>query len=128
MLEKYGVLNLKNGSTGLVKRLMDQYNLINDDDYIIEKTKTGNTYFLTPESFKLCLIKSQKTIKYAKYYLFAEKCIKYYGDYQKQLSEQRLKNDNELYKYKYKTAKQIAEEAIDKMNILIEQNKKNNDI
>ena len=44
-------------------------------------------YTLTPEAFKLCLMRSKKQIKYAKYYLFLEMCIHYYQQYQKMYSD-----------------------------------------
>ena len=40
-----------------------------------------NKYYLHPRAFKICLICSLKTKKYAKYYLLLEECIKYYNDY-----------------------------------------------
>ena len=45
-------------------------------------TSGRNEYTLTPEAFKLCLMRSKKQIKYAKYYLFLEICIHYYQKYQ----------------------------------------------
>ena len=41
-----------------------------------------NEYYFHPNAFKLCLMRSLKTKKYAKYYILLEVCIKYYNDYQ----------------------------------------------
>jgi phage anti-repressor protein len=85
MLEKYGISNLKGGSKD-IKRILDQNEFIENEDYLLSKvaeqllsgTKYKNEYFLHPESFKICLMRSQKTRKYAKYYLLLEECIKYF--------------------------------------------------
>ena len=45
--------------------------------------KTIKTYMLKPECFKKILMRNQKTDVYANYYLFLEKILKYYNDYQK---------------------------------------------
>ena len=88
MLVKYGILSLKSGTTD-IKNLIKQYEF-NDHDCLLRKvsekmesgTKYKNEYYFHPDAFKLCLMRSLKTKKYAKYYILLEKCIKYYNDYQ----------------------------------------------
>ena len=102
MLQKYGISNLK-GGTGDIKKLLEQNEFIENEDYLLRKvseqlssgTKYKNEYYLHPKAFKICLIRSLKTKKYAKYYLLLEECIKYYNDYQDKLKEKyivKLKN------------------------------------
>ena len=49
------------------------------------------TYMLKPECFKKILMRNQKTDTYSNYYLFLEKILKYYSDYQ----NLKLKVENE---------------------------------
>ena len=127
MLQKYGVLKLKKG-TCHVKDLLVQNEFIENKDFEITNvrelrsqggTHNKNEYYLHPETFKLCLIRSKNTKVYARYYLLLEKSIKYFKEYQKKVS------DNKIYKLKYKIIqKDISINKLeDKMNILIETNK-----
>ena len=127
MLEKYGIISLKNGSTN-IKRLLEQNEFIENEDFNllnVEEVRKNrgsvikNEYYLHPDAFKICLMRSLKTRKYAKYYLLLEKCIKYYNDYQIELNK----------KYIIKLKNKIVEKdnKIDsleeKLNIIIENNK-----
>ena len=50
-----------------------------------------------PDTFKICLARSQNTQVYVRYFLLLEKSIKYYKDYQIKLSDKNntvLKNEN----------------------------------
>ena len=38
-------------------------------------------YYLHPKCFKILLMRSLKTMKYAEYYLFIEDIFKFYNDY-----------------------------------------------
>ena len=107
MLQKYGILSLK-GTTNDIKRILEQNNFIDNEDYqlrnVAELRPQGgssikNKYYLHPRAFKICLIRSLKTKKYAKYYLLLEECIKYYNDYQNELKEKYI------IKLKYKIKK-----------------------
>ena len=88
MLYKYGVLSDHN--TAHVKTMMEQYKFVIGVDFLVNTKFSGNpkggkpqyNYLLHPDAFKLCLMKSQKTDIYAKYYILLEKCIKYYSEYQ----------------------------------------------
>jgi phage anti-repressor protein len=124
MLEKYGICNIKGGSKD-IKRILEQNEFIENEDYLLSKvaeqllsgTKYKNEYYLHPESFKICLMRSQKTRRYAKYYLLLEKCIKYYNDYQIEL--------NKKYIIKLKNKIVDKDDKIDERNLKIdEQNSK----
>jgi len=121
MLEKYGICNIKGGSKD-IKRILEQNEFIENEDYQLSKvaelrpqggTSYKNEYYLHPESFKICLMRSQKTRKYAKYYLLLEKCIKYYNDYQIELTE------NYIIKLKSKIIKK--DDEIDERNLKIDE-------
>jgi hypothetical protein len=126
MLQKYGVSNLK-GGTGDVKKILDQNKFIENDEYLLRNVselhesgkKYKNEYYLHPESFKICLMRSLKTNIYAKYYLLLEKCIKYFNDYQIEL------NKKYIIKLKNKIAKKDnkIDSLEEKLNIIIENNK-----
>jgi len=62
---------------------------------VLQQKKSGSggsnkkVYMLTPEAFKMCLMRAQRrsdqsidVTKYAEYYLFLEKVVKYYDTYQ----------------------------------------------
>ena len=104
MLQKYGILTLKEG-THHIKRIFEQYEFKENKDYLLAKvgeqllsgTKYKNEYYLHPRAFKICLMRSLKTKKYAKYYLLLEECIKYFNDYQIDLNKKyiiKLKEKN----------------------------------
>ena len=95
MLQKYDILTLKKGTTD-IKNLINQNNFIENEDYNLRKvselrpqggTSNKNEYYLHPRSFKICLMRSLKTKKYAKYYILLEDCIIYYNDYQIELNK-----------------------------------------
>ena len=78
MLYLYGVLS--ECTTYDVKRLLEQYQFEEGEDYITNRNVAAsrqggsiNNYFLKPDTFKMCLIRSLKTRKYARYYLFWKK-------------------------------------------------------
>jgi hypothetical protein len=130
MLQKYSISNLK-GGTGDIKKLLEQNEFIENEDFELRKvselrsqggTSIKNEYYLHPRAFKICLMRSLKTKKYAKYYLLLEECIKYFNDYQIELNKKyivKLKNkidkkDNKIYS---------LEEKMDK---ILENNKETN--
>ena len=89
MLFKYGVLTDHDSQD--VKRLLNQYNFLEEKDYsIVSRNVAGNLkggrptnkYLLNPKVFKKCLIRSLKNQKYADYYLLLEDCVNYYNEYQ----------------------------------------------
>ena len=83
MLQKYGISKL------------DQHNFINNKDYQLGKLDESppsrgpyrHEYYIHPNIFKICLIRSQTTQVYVRYYILLEKSIKYYKEYRKKLSD-----------------------------------------
>ena len=98
-LKKYEVVSAKNTSSNDILKMLGYRNLKEDIDFnlrqesqvrkngsIVEKT----VYYLTPDAFKKCLIGSNKTDKYADYFLLLEKCIKFYNQYQLKLNQTEI--------------------------------------
>ena len=86
-LIKYGVITTEKSSD--IIRILNQFEPIENEDYrlrnVAQPVKQGGVsikkeYTLHPRLFKLCLMRSKNTLKYAKYYLLLEECIKYYND------------------------------------------------
>lgn len=102
-LVDYGVTTVTtNDRSGSIKQRLEALDLGENVDYIIRDVqqqtpngmKIGKTYMLTPDAFKLALMRARKSINltvdprtFAKYYLFLEKVIKYYRRYQQQLAD-----------------------------------------
>ena len=92
-LKEYGVLtnidtskDIKNRLNGLCLEIGTDYTMTNIKTSLKGKrggaTRGKNEYNLTPEAFKLCLIRSRNTLDYAKYYLLLEGVFDSYRDYQ----------------------------------------------
>lgn len=96
-LEEYGVMT--SGRSGNIKRTLERLGLEEGEDYLLLQTeqnsiqigRPSNTYMLTPESLFLALQRAKKTDtqtidpkKYAKYFQFIQKCVKYFIEYQLQ--------------------------------------------
>ena len=87
-LIEYGIFTSTRSS--VIKERIDSIELVEGVDYllqnVLQRGKSGAQthihYTFTPKAFKLCLMRSKKQIKYAKYYLFLEECIHYYQKYQ----------------------------------------------
>ena len=98
MLYVYGVSSLTGGS-GDVRKFINQNEFIEDEDYRLRKVSnpvpqggyvTRNEYYFHPRAFKMCLIRSLKTRKYAEYYLFLEEVIYWFNKFQIQKLETDL--------------------------------------
>lgn len=75
---------------------LNKLELIEGKDYIkykiLEESKYINVYKLTPHAFKFSLIRTENTMKYAKYYLTLESIsFCHYMDYSKKYYENKLK-------------------------------------
>ena len=87
LLRKYGVTNLTAGSSDVLK-ILKSYEFIDGVDYVSHKVGIDdgrtekNIYMLKPDTFKMILIRNKHLIKYAKYYLLLEKCVKNFNDFQ----------------------------------------------
>ena len=94
----YGIVTTDNRSSVII-RILNQFDAIENIDYllhnVVQQIKPGRgggakhtiEYTLHPRLFKLCLMRSKNTLKYAKYYLLLEECIKYYNDYQLEMKQ-----------------------------------------
>ena len=80
------VSNLTGGSSD-VKRLMNQNGFINKKDYLLSELAGSapnggcthkNEYYLHPDTFKICLSRSQNTRIYIRYFILLDKAIKNY--------------------------------------------------
>ena len=96
MLDKYDVLKITD--TSHVKRLLQQHDFEDGVEYISRPTLSGGqiNYFLKPKCFKIILIRSRNTKKFAEYYLFLEDCIKYYNDFEKLKLEHKINEINKI--------------------------------
>lgn len=74
----YGIIS-KHHTSATISDIIWFCSLLENTDYICEKNDTYN-YIFTTEAFKKILI--VKSWKARKYYLFLEKSIKYYENYQ----------------------------------------------
>ena len=55
--------------TDAIKYFIHSPSILEQNDFI------KNEYYLHPKAFKICLMKSLKTRKYADYYLLLEECV-----------------------------------------------------
>jgi hypothetical protein len=83
LLEYNAIDNLD--SDTIIDMLNDNL-LIENQDYIISidtiLVPNKKKYILTPEAFKLCLMRTENTDKYLKYFLLHDKCFHYYNKLQ----------------------------------------------
>jgi hypothetical protein len=95
-LSNYGVLSdkIKDKDSSRIKKFFnDTHSYVEGVDYIIVEENVANgrgcgqatkkTYMMTPDVFKMCLMRCNKTRKYADYYLILEKVFVYYHRYEK---------------------------------------------
>jgi hypothetical protein len=98
-LIKYGVITTEKSSD--IIRILNQFEPIENEDYrllrnVAQQSKSSrgvkhtNEYTLHPRLFKLCLMRSKNTLKYSKYYLLLEECIKYYNDYKDKMKQTEI--------------------------------------
>jgi hypothetical protein len=96
-LIKYSVITTERSNN--VLQMFDQFDAIENVDYNLlnvqqVRTQRGTVikkqYTLHPRLFKLCLMRSKNTLKYSKYYLLLEECIKYYNDYKDKMKQTEI--------------------------------------
>ena len=138
MLEKYGVLTIVNNTTkkentDTVKRLLiKQLQLIENKDFTVTKTKyklpSGtkykNQYFLSPDAFKLCPIRSQKNNEYAKHFIKIERLFMMYYKYQCEYDKLQYKKEIEKLKNMEHIKKYSREKAVERLENKLEENNK----
>ena len=136
-LIKYGVITTEKSSD--IIRILNQFEPIENEDYrlrnVAQPVKQGGVsikkeYTLHPRLFKLCLMRSKNTLKYAKYYLLLEECIKYYNDYKdnmKQTEINRLMNKMDVLHIDNKETHNKLDKAHEDNILIIEQLKASNE-
>jgi hypothetical protein len=96
-LIKYGIVTTNRSNDIMV--LLNQFESIENEDYQLRNVPQFRTqggtgikkeYTLHPRLFKLCLMRSKNTLKYSKYYLLLEECIKYYNDYKDKMKQTEI--------------------------------------
>jgi len=92
-LKEYNVIT--SGSSSKIKRALEQYGMIEGKDYLVDnvvqqkkrdENRGGSNkkqYMMTQKSFKICLIRSKNSYKYADYYILLEELIKHYIGYER---------------------------------------------
>ena len=121
MLNKYGILKVDD-NIGHVTRLFEQYDFKEDVEYIKVPSHSGRetTYFLKPDIFKILLIRTKNTRKYANYYIMLEKAIYYYEKYQNMKLSKTIHENN-----KFKLLKLKESQTLDNFLILYDKTRNN---
>ena len=96
MLQEYRVLNnIERSNT--IKLCLEGNLLVEDEDYrlhnVMQPVPQGgysskNIYTLTPDAFKMCLMRAKNSKIYARYYILLERCVYYHNLLQLRLSNE----------------------------------------
>lgn len=123
-LEDFNVIKVTGNTSANILKLIKKYNFVEDIDYNLLKEEQvrnqrgfviSNKYYFHPDAFKEILMGSCKTNVYCKYYIFLERCIKYYNSYQIKL----LKSNKKLLLINLKETNvklDITNTNLDKLN------------
>jgi len=134
-LQEYGVLTNVTKSNN-IKKSLERLFLIENEDYLLlqveqqdsKKKHGGNNakeYKLTPYAFKLCLIRSQNSKEYAKYYLLLEQVFKNYQEYQIMYQNNIINGITDENKSLHKKIDELlnyGKQTTEKLNEIHEQN------
>ena len=87
-LIKYGILNSNKNED--IESKLAEHGMKEGEDYIVNRKKSSNhrTYYLTPETFKICLMRESDEA--LKYFLLIEECFLLYGIYRKAYSKKTM--------------------------------------
>ena len=116
-----------------IKKMLKARGLIEGEDYrvgqVSEPVPQGgfvkkNVCMLTPDAFKRCLQGSAITKVYSNYFLFTEKAIKYFFQYQMKIKDLKISSLSDDLKELIKVNKEIKNELKDNNNELKNTNKK----
>ena len=129
-LIEFGIFDSTRSS--VIKERITSIELVESVDYLLQNvlqqlpsgTKHSNHYTLTPKAFKLCLMRSKKQIKYAKYYLFLEECIHYYQKYQELYTNVLLSGKDTKIDEQSKKIDELLKENKEQSKKMDEQSKK----
>ena len=131
-LKEYQVINISNDSNK-IKRALEQFDLVENEDYRLDNVvvpvvqggfSTKKLYTLTPEAFKLCLIRAKNSKKYAKYYLLLEKVYYNYNEYEKLCKDNKILSISEENKSLHKKVDELLKYAKQTQETLEETNEK----
>jgi hypothetical protein len=134
-LIEYGIMSSKQSNH--IKEKLDVLRLVEDEDFsyvfpdVRENLSSGGrpkkVYMLTPEAFKKCLMRAQRRPKqtvdpvvYCDYYLLFEKTYKLYTDYEKQLLNNQLEQNQQQLEQKDQVIEQ-KDQVIEQKDQVIEQ-------
>ena len=92
---------------------------------IKKRGPVSKEYLLSPYAFKLCLMRSQNTRKYANYFLLLEDCVKYFNDFHLERNLMYRVSLKRLVKQKDKTI-QRKECKIDELKEMMVRMEKSN--
>ena len=145
-LVEFGIFNINYRTTN-IKRIIDQNNFIEDEEYTIcnvadrlsGKTIYTNEYHFHPDAFGIILMRSKNKKDYSKYYNLCQKCIKHHSNYQLELKQSEIsrlineqKETNKKLEISNNEQKETNKELRETKLELIKSNKKldktNNDL
>jgi hypothetical protein len=118
LLIKYGVIDKYNSSV-VIRDLLNQdvYKFVENKDFELAGFREikfyggvirERNYLLHPRTFKLLLMSSNKTMRYARYYLLLEEAVKYYNEYVNLCKNSKIEH---LTKKIEEQSKQIEEQS-----------------
>ena len=126
-LQEYKVINTIKSST--ILQSLNGFNLEENIDYQVHNVmqqdlqhggSNKKEYKLTPNAFKLCLIRAKNSKEYAKYYLMLEEIFYYYREYQNKYQLKLLSIKDDKIDQLFKDNK-IQSDKIDKQSKQIEE-------
>ena len=136
MMYKYGIMNDVGKKSTRIKQFLNENGFQEGKHFRGEQLLTpaprgGNTYQITyeinPIVFKIALMRSQKTFKFAIYFIYLELCVYYYNQFQivfKESTIMQIKNNTEVMlaelRNSYNKAEEARRRAEDNQNKLLE--------
>jgi hypothetical protein len=132
LLYKYGILSASSSETGnFKKKLINNHSFIEGKDYKVKSIRvkgnsnvtTKNIYYLTPKTFKTCLLITQnhpgqttQSKQYIEYYFLLEKFTKYFAIYEKLLSDNLREQERIKHAKEINQKNEVIEQKDDKID------------
>ena len=135
MMYKYGIMNDVGKKSTRIKQFLTDLGFKEGihfrGEILHTSSKGGNThqiiYEINPIVFKIALMRSQKTFKFAIYFIYLELCVYYYNQFQivfKESTIMQIKNNTEVMlaelRNSYNKAEEARRRAEDNQNKLLE--------
>jgi hypothetical protein len=123
----------KDTTSHIRKLLIETHNFEQGKDFDCKTYKNKNggkpskKYFMTPDAYFLCLLRTKNTRKYADYFIMLQKAVLYHSMYHKELSEGRAllsKKAEEKAKKETKVVKKERDDVMKKFYENIEAHEK----